>query len=237
MKLNLKEKLQAYLTATQIKRIGRYFALFFAGFALLLIVVDQIIGYYVRKDIYYDIDKVPNRPYGLVLGTSKYFSNNTLNLFYYNRLLAAQRLFEARKVDYLLLSGDNRTLQYNEPRTMLQDLKKMGVPQEFIYLDFAGFRTLDSVIRADQVFKAHSLTIISQKFHCERALFIAKFHNIDTICFAADYPQVYSFVRVREFFARLQAVWDLLVEREPHFLGAPEPLPPPVTIPDVNSDI
>ncbi|EKX98062.1 SanA family protein [Aggregatibacter actinomycetemcomitans Y4] len=237
MKLNLKEKLQAYLTATQIKRIGRYFALFFAGFALLLIVVDQIIGYYVRKDIYYDIDKVPNRPYGLVLGTSKYFSNNTLNLFYYNRLLAAQRLFEARKVDYLLLSGDNRTLQYNEPRTMLQDLKKMGVPQEFIYLDFAGFRTLDSVIRADQVFKAHSLTIISQKFHCERALFIAKFHNIDAICFAADYPQVYSFVRVREFFARLQAVWDLLVEREPHFLGAPEPLPPPVTIPDVNSDI
>ncbi|WP_233113232.1 SanA/YdcF family protein [Aggregatibacter actinomycetemcomitans] len=237
MKLNLKEKLQAYLTVTQIKRIGRYFALFFAGFALLLIVVDQIIGYYVRKDIYYDIDKVPNRPYGLVLGTSKYFSNNTLNLFYYNRLLAAQRLFEARKVDYLLLSGDNRTLQYNEPRTMLQDLKKMGVPQEFIYLDFAGFRTLDSVIRADQVFKAHSLTIISQKFHCERALFIAKFHNIDAICFAADYPQVYSFVRVREFFARLQAVWDLLVEREPHFLGAPEPLPPPVTIPDVNSDI
>lgn len=237
MKLNLKEKLQAYLTATEIKRIGRYFALFFAGFALLLIVVDQIIGYYVRKDIYYDIDKVPNRPYGLVLGTSKYFSNNTLNLFYYNRLLAAQRLFEARKVDYLLLSGDNRTLQYNEPRTMLQDLKKMGVPQEFIYLDFAGFRTLDSVIRADQVFKAHSLTIISQKFHCERALFIAKFHNIDAICFAADYPQVYSFVRVREFFARLQAVWDLLVEREPHFLGAPEPLPPPVTIPDVNSDI
>ena len=237
MKLNLKEKLQAYLTATQIKRIGRYFALFFAGFALLLIVVDQIIGYYVRKDIYYDIDKVPNRPYGLVLGTSKYFSNNTLNLFYYNRLLAAQRLFAARKVDYLLLSGDNRTLQYNEPRTMLQDLKKMGVPQEFIYLDFAGFRTLDSVIRADQVFKAHSLTIISQKFHCERALFIAKFHNIDAICFAADYPQVYSFVRVREFFARLQAVWDLLVEREPHFLGAPEPLPPPVTIPDVNSDI
>ncbi|SSZ29523.1 vancomycin high temperature exclusion protein [Aggregatibacter aphrophilus] len=171
-----------------------------------------------------------------MLGTSKYFANNTLNLFYYNRLLAAQRLFEAKKVDYLLLSGDNRTLQYNEPRTMLKDLKKMGVPQEFIYLDFAGFRTLDSVIRADQVFKAHSLTIISQKFHCERALFIAKFHNIDAICFVADYPQVYSLVRVREFFARLQAVWDLMVEREPHFLGEPEPLPPPVTIPNVNSD-
>ena len=76
--------------------------------------------------------------------------------------------------------------------------------------------------------------IISQKFHCERALFIAKFHNIDAICFVADYPQGYTKVRVREFFARLQAVWDLLMEREPHFLGAPEPLPPPVTIPDVT---
>ena len=236
MKLNLKEKLQSAFTLLQIKRAIRYLAIFVAFFAFLLIIVDQTIGYYVRKDIYYDIEKISNRPYGLVLGTSKYFANNTLNLFYYNRLLAAQRLFEAKKVDYLLLSGDNRTLQYNEPRTMLKDLKKMGVPQEFIYLDFAGFRTLDSVIRADQVFKAHSLTIISQKFHCERALFIAKFHNIDAICFVADYPQVYSFVRVREFFARLQAVWDLMVEREPHFLGEPEPLPPPVTIPNVNSD-
>ena len=236
MKLNLNEKLQSAFTLLQIKRAVRYLAIFVAFFAFLLIIVDQTIGYYVRKDIYYDIEKIPNRPYGLVLGTSKYFANNTLNLFYYNRLLAAQRLFEAKKVDYLLLSGDNRTLQYNEPRTMLKDLKKMGVPQEFIYLDFAGFRTLDSVIRADQVFKAHSLTIISQKFHCERALFIAKFHNIDAICFVADYPQVYSFVRVREFFARLQAVWDLMVEREPYFLGEPEPLPPPVTIPNVNSD-
>ena len=236
MKLNLKEKLQSAFTLLQIKRAVRYLAIFVAFFAFLLIIVDQTIGYYVRKAIYYDIEKIPNRPYGLVLGTSKYFANNTLNLFYYNRLLAAQRLFEAKKVDYLLLSGDNRTLQYNEPRTMLKDLKKMGVPQEFIYLDFAGFRTLDSVIRADQVFKAHSLTIISQKFHCERALFIAKFHNIDAICFVADYPQVYSFVRVREFFARLQAVWDLMVEREPYFLGEPEPLPPPVTIPNVNSD-
>ena len=236
MKLNLKEKLQSAFTLLQIKRAIRYLAIFVVFFAFLLIIVDQSIGYYFRKDIYYDIEKIPNRPYGLVLGTSKYFANNTLNLFYYNRLLAAQRLFEAKKVDYLLLSGDNRTLQYNEPRTMLKDLKKMGVPQEFIYLDFAGFRTLDSVIRADQVFKAHSLKIISLKFHCERALFIAKFHNIDAICFVADYPQVYSFVRVREFFARLQAVWDLMVEREPHFLGEPEPLPPPVTIPNVNSD-
>ena len=208
-------------------------------FLLVLIgcfTIDRAVSFYVQDRVYEDLETLPHRHYALVLGTSKYVAKGKTNKYYDYRLEASKLLVEQDKVDYLLLSGDNRTLQYNEPRTMLKDLKKMGVPQEFIYLDFAGFRTLDSVIRADQVFKAHSLTIISQKFHCERALFIAKFHNIDAICFVADYPQVYSFVRVREFFARLQAVWDLMVEREPYFLGEPEPLPPPVTIPNVNSD-
>ena len=76
MKLNLKEKLQTYFTLTHVKRLSRYMALFMAFFAILLVIVDQTIGYYVRNDIYYDIEKVPNRPYGLVLGTSKYFSDN-----------------------------------------------------------------------------------------------------------------------------------------------------------------
>ncbi|MCW9697906.1 MULTISPECIES: SanA/YdcF family protein [unclassified Avibacterium] len=209
------------------RKVLRYslFLIFLCG--LLLVLVDQAIGFYVRQGIYTDIAKLPYRPYGLVLGTSKYFSKNTPNLFYSYRLLAANNLFKERKVDYLLLSGDNRTMEYNEPRTMFKDLIKMGIPEEFMYLDYAGFRTLDSVIRADQVFKAHSITIITQRFHCERALFIAKYHNIDAICFAADYPSGYMFVRFREFFARLQAVLDLLVEKEPHFLGKPEPLPPP----------
>ncbi|URL01141.1 YdcF family protein [Avibacterium sp. 20-126] len=209
------------------RKVLRYslFLIFLCG--LLLVLIDQAIGFYVRQGIYTDIAKLPYRPYGLVLGTSKYFSKNTPNLFYSYRLLAANNLFKERKVDYLLLSGDNRTMEYNEPRTMFKDLIKMGIPEEFMYLDYAGFRTLDSVIRADQVFKAHSITIITQRFHCERALFIAKYHNIDAICFAADYPSGYMFVRFREFFARLQAVLDLLVEKEPHFLGKPEPLPPP----------
>ncbi|MCI7480741.1 SanA/YdcF family protein [[Pasteurella] aerogenes] len=213
------------------KKILHYFVVFLLLCLGLLILIDQSIGFYVRQAIYTDIQKLPYRPYGLVLGTSKYFAKNTLNLFYYNRLLAAQELFKAKKIDYLLLSGDNRTIYYNEPVTMYKDLKKMGVPPEFMYMDYAGFRTLDSVIRADQVFKAHSLIIISQKFHCERALFIAKYHNIDAICFAAEYPTGYTFVRFREFFARLQAVWDLLIEKEPHFLGKPEPLPLPATVP------
>lgn len=214
-----------------VKKIAKYLTALLAFFVFILILTDLAIGFYVRQGIYSELDKIPHRPYGLLLGTAKYFSRNTPNLFYQRRLLAAEELFKAQKVDYLLLSGDNRTESYNEPRTMYKDLRKMGIPEIFMYMDFAGFRTLDSIIRADQVFKAHSITIITQKFHCERALFIAKYHNIDAICYAAGYPEGYHFVRFREFFARIQALWDLLIEKQPHFLGDPEPLPPPIAVP------
>ncbi|MGC7559304.1 SanA/YdcF family protein [Pasteurella sp. PK-2025] len=217
-----------------LKRLIHYLIISLVCFIVALILIDQAIGFYTRPQIYTDIKKLPYRPYGVVLGTSKYFDQNRINLFYHNRLLATYELFSAGKVDYLLLSGDNRTHQYNEPRTMFKDLRKMGIPAEVMYMDFAGFRTLDSVIRADRVFKARSFTLITQKFHCERALFIAKFHNIDAICYAADYPTGYHFVRFREVFARLQVLWDLLIAKEPHFLGEPEPLPPPSTIPLVE---
>ncbi|TNH03701.1 vancomycin high temperature exclusion protein [Testudinibacter sp. TR-2022] len=208
----------------------KYVAFFLSFFAILVLLTDQLIGFYVRKNIYDDINAVPHRPYALVLGTSRYFSDNSLNLFYYNRLLAAQQLIKNNKVDYLLLSGDNRTPQYNEPRNMFYDLRKLGVNSEFMYLDFAGFRTLDSVIRAKTIFHANSITIVSQKFHCERALFIAQYYNIDAICYVAEYPSGHYSVRVREFFARLYMIWDLLTEKGPYFLGESEPLPPPLML-------
>ncbi|MXN87905.1 protein SanA [Pasteurella canis] len=220
-----------FFSPQYLKRLFRYLLIGVSSFIVLLILIDQAISFYVRQHIYTDVNELPYRPYGVVLGTSKYFDKNTLNLFYHNRLLAAYEVFATRKIDYLLLSGDNRTSQYNEPRSMFKDLRKMGIPQEFMYMDFAGFRTLDSVIRAEQVFKAHSFTIITQKFHCERALFIAKYYDIDAICFVAEYPHGHYFVRFREFFARILAILDLLMEKEPHFLGTPEPLPPPASVP------
>lgn len=116
---------------------------------------------------------------------------------------------------------------------MFKDLRKMGIAAEFMYMDFAGFRTLDSVIRAQQVFKAHSFTIITQKFHCERALFIAKYHNIDAICFAADYPQGHYFVRFRVLCAYFSDT-RYFNGKGTLFLGEPEPLPPPTTVPIVE---
>ena len=139
--------------------------------------------------------------------------------------MAAKNLIEQQKVNYLLLSGDNRTLQYNEPRAMFRDLRKMGVPETLMFRDFAGFRTLDSVVRANKIFQVQAFTIVSQKFHCERALLIAQAHNIDAICFVAKQPELHFSTQIREVFARIKAVFDLILGVEPYFLGEPEPLP------------
>lgn len=194
---------------------------------IICVVIDQTVSFSVRDRVFEQIDNLPYRPYAVVLGTSKYVATGKTNDYYTNRLTAAKSLVDHQKVSYLLLSGDNRTLQYNEPRTMLRDLRKMGVPENRLFQDFAGFRTLDSVVRANKVFLVPSYTIISQKFHCERALFIAKHYDINAICFTAKQPDVYFGTRVREMFARVKAVFDLAVGVQPYFLGEPEPLPLP----------
>ena len=181
----------------------------------------------MQDRVYEDIETLPHRHYALVLGTSKYVAKGKTNKYYDYRLEASKYLIDQNKVDYLLLSGDNRTLQYNEPRTMFLDLRKMGVSESVMFKDFAGFRTLDSVVRANKVFQVPSFTIISQKFHCERALLIAKHYDIDAICFTAKQPEVYFGTRVREMFARVKAVLDLIIGVKPYFLGTPEPLPMP----------
>ena len=168
------------------------------------------------------------RAYALVLGTSKYIIGGKPNAYYEYRLAAAKELIDHQKVNYLLLSGDNRTVQYNEPRAMFRDLQKMGVSEAAMFRDFAGFRTLDSVIRADKIFQVQAFTIVSQKFHCERALLIAKAHDIDAICFVAKQPELHLSTRIREVFARIKAVLDLILGVEPYFLGEPEPLPSPI---------
>lgn len=201
------------------------------GLFLLVLIgcftIDRAVSFYVQDRVYEDVEMLPHRHYALVLGTSKYVAKGKTNKYYDYRLEASKLLVEQDKVDYLLLSGDNRTLQYNEPRTMFLDLRKMGVSESVMFKDFAGFRTLDSVVRASKVFQVPSFTIISQKFHCERALLIAKHYDIDAICFTAKQPEVYFGTRVREMFARVKAVLDLIIGVKPYFLGAPEPLPIP----------
>ena len=122
---------------------------------------------------------------------------------------------------YIIISGDNSKKEYNEPQMMKEDLVSSGIDSTIIYLDYAGFRTFDSVIRAREIFGQNSFTIISQRFHNERALFITNAEGMDAIAFnARDVSKRYGFkVQLREKFARVKVFIDYLLGIDPKFLG------------------
>lgn len=198
---------QCWRVGSRIVKVGLKLLILLFGVMLL---IDLATSYLVRERIYHDINQLPKRDYAVVLGTAKFYPSGSPNLYYRYRLDAAKKVFDHQKADYFLLSGDNKTVYYNEPKMMTEDLHKRGIPLEVLKQDNAGFSTLESVLRAERVFQLKSFTVISQSFHCERALLIARFYDIDAICFTAEYPQAHYRVRIREFFARSAMMIQLL---------------------------
>ncbi|MEB6335187.1 outer membrane permeability protein SanA [Serratia rhizosphaerae] len=197
-------------------------SLFVIAVALMLaaIALDRWISWKTAPYIYEEVQQLPDRQVGVVLGTAKYYRTGVINQYYRYRMQGAINAYNSGKVKYLLLSGDNALQSYNEPMTMRRDLIAAGVAPSDIVLDYAGFRTLDSIVRTRKVFDANDFTIITQRFHCERALFIALHMGIQAQCFAVPSPKNMLTVRVREIFARLGALNDLyILKREPRFLG------------------
>jgi len=194
---------------------------------LVILVILILVGntWVVRSTqgrVFVHVQDVPSNDVALVLGTSKYSRTGRSNLFFYHRIEAAVRLYEAGKVKHFLLSGDNSLSYYNEPQDMKNALVAKGIPPTAITLDYAGFRTFDSVVRSKKVFKQKKLTIITQEFHSYRALFISNYYGIDAIAFATEpLPTGYSFLTsIREYFARCKAIVDLYVlHKQPKFLG------------------
>ena len=188
--------------------------------------IDRSISWQTEERIFSQISELPDFDVALVLGTSKYLGK-ILNDYYSHRIEAAISLYKKGKVAAFLLSGDNAHRSYNEPWTMKRDLLKAKIPEEAIHLDYAGFRTLDSIVRAKEIFNADEFIIITQKFHCERALFIANHYNINAVCLAVPGPVQYSgtMVRARETLARVKAILDLYVfNTQPKFLGPKVPI-------------
>ena len=174
-----------------------------------------------KNFVSYDIQKLPNEKVGLMLGTSKILKSGWKNLYFFNRIDAAEQLYKSGKIKYILISGDNSTKDYSEPEDMQAELLKRGIPADKIVLDFAGFRTLDSVVRAKEIFGQNSFIIISQKFHNERAVFLAQHYGIKAYGFnAKDVNKYFGFkTKVREYFARAKVFVDFLLGVEPKFGG------------------
>ena len=202
--------------------------MYLIGSVLVVIVAANIWVVVSTEDkIYSSIENLPDNQVALVLGTSHRLTNGSPNPYFENRIRTAAALYRKGKVTHFILSGDNRTVYYNEPNEMKKALVRAGVPDSVITLDFAGLRTLDSVVRCKEIFGQNKVTIITQPFHCYRAIFISQYYNIDAVAIKAVEPSAEAMVQVylREYFARTKAIIDLyILKTAPHHLGDKEPL-------------
>jgi SanA protein len=171
--------------------------------------------------LYTDVATIPYNKVGLLLGTSKYLRSGRINDYYRKRIEATVELVRAGKIKYIVISGDNSRKTYSEPEEMRNDLIAAGVDSNTIYLDYAGFRTFDSMVRLREIFSQQNVTVISQKFHNERALFIASKEGIEAIGFnAKDVSAYYGFrIQIREYLARVKVFVDYIIGKKPKFLG------------------
>ena len=215
-------------------KIFKKILIFFSALIIIFILISLFIYFYIsnysKNFIYSDSKDLPENKVGLLLGTSPVTSEGEVSKFFVTRMNAADELIKNKKIEYVLVSGDNRTVNYNEPKYMRNYLLKLGVDSGYIISDFAGRRTLDSVLRSYEIFNQNNITIISQKFHNERAVFIARKNGINAIAFNAKYliilyicKRFHILIKIktfaREFLARDIAVYDFLIGKQPEILG------------------
>lgn len=175
--------------------------------------------------IFDDPEKTPQVYTVLVLGASVK-SNGNLSTMLRDRVESAITLYEKGKVKRFLLSGDNGTSQYNEPKAMKKYLLERGIPETDIFMDYAGFDTYDSVYRANYIFEVDKAIVVSQAFHLPRAIYIARAMGLEYYGFVGDkrHYQQESRNRIREILANVKAWGELLIHQEPHFKGEKIPI-------------
>lgn len=201
---------------------------------LLCVLALGVIGYAnltaiwaSRGRLYEEVSALPNTEVGLILGTTDRIHGRE-NLYFRYRIDAAVEVWKSGKLKTLIVSGDNRTLYYNEPEKMKQALVERGVPADRIVCDYAGLRTFDSVVRAKEIFGTHSLLVISQRFQNERAIYIAQAHGVQAYGYNARDVQTQAGLKtkIREIGARVKMWLDVnFLDTRPKHLGEKITLP------------
>lgn len=184
-------------------------------------VTNYVVNTTTAAQLYNDVNTIPKNKVGLLLGTAKYQdkARHIINPYYQNRIDATVALYMAGKIDFIIVSGDNSSVFYNEPALMKEDLIARGIPEKKIYMDNAGFRTLDSILRCRDIFREDHITIISQKFHNQRALYIANHKQVTAVAFnAASGGSLWDEIS-REKLARVKMVFDLLFNTQAKYYG------------------
>lgn len=196
------------------------------AFALIVLLGNRWVINSTDAYIYRDWALLPSNDVGVVLGTSKYLENGKPSPEFRGRIEAAAELYRNGKLKHLIVSGANPDETYNEPRAMRRELIKAGVPDTAITMDFAGFRTLDSIVRAEAVFGLKQFTVVTQRYHSYRAVFIGRKLGLKVVAYIAPATSDGGYGSrnpPREVFARVKAILDIfLLSTEPKFLGEPE---------------
>ncbi len=181
----------------------------------IIALCNLIVILYSKGRIYDSAEDIPHKEVGLLLGTSPVTKSGKANIYYTYRIDATEKLYKAKKIDRILISGDGKETSYDEPEYMRKHLIERGIPADKITMDKKGLRTYDSVINAKKIYGLTEFTVISQKFHNERTIFLARHNNIDAIGFnAKDAPNQKGKsaiqIRIRETFAKVKVFKDLI---------------------------
>jgi len=208
------------IIAKYIFSLKVFFGIIFA-FIFIIIASNLIILLVSNRYLYGDIHDLPTGKTAVVLGTSRYLKGGAPNPWFHYRISAAAELYHSGKIEYLILSGDNRTRFYNEPEQMRRELIKYNVPDNAMYLDYAGLRTLDSMVRSKEIFGQDTIIVVSQKFHNQRAVFLARLNGIHATAYNAKSPDARQGIRTnfREVFARVKVFLDIISGKQPRHLG------------------
>lgn len=208
-----------------IKKYKKTYFILFISFLVMIVCLtywaNQIIINKSKDFTTDDINNVKPVKVALLLGTGKNLKSGKPNAYFFNRIDATVALFKQKKITYLIISGDNSRANYNEPLDMKLELAKQGVDTSKVYLDYAGFRTYDSVIRAKEIFGQDTILFISQAFHNQRAIYIAQQNGMLAYGYNAKDVTAFSGFRtkIRELLARNKVFLDQWFNTKPKFLG------------------
>lgn len=193
------------------------------------VVTPRIVAYFVYRSSMYNPGDAPEKPVAIVFGAGLRRDGSPTSVLR-DRVSSAVELYKTGKVSKIIMSGDNRFVDYNEPGAMKDYAIQLGVPEGAVVQDFAGRRTYDTCYRARDVFGVSDAILVSQRFHLPRALYTCNALGVSAVGAAADYRtyrrRAQFFWNIREFPATAAAFWHLYITKPIPVLGEPEPIFP-----------
>lgn len=211
----------------KIIKFSTRFALILSLLVLLGLLFPKLIVWLFASPRIFTKEGVPAGRVAIVFGAGLRY-DGTPTAILRDRVQTAVQLYQLGKVNKLLMSGDNRVVDYNEPEAMRQYALRLGIPDEDIVLDYAGRRTYDTCYRASAIFQVNTAVLVTQDFHLPRAIFLCNWFGVESVGVESNnnyYRKISRFIwNTRELFATSQAVWDVYALKPVPVLGEPEPI-------------